>query len=60
MQSLARFSLANRALIALMTIFVLAFGLLSTGALKQELIPRCNSGRRGHHRLRRCVTGGGG
>jgi HAE1 family hydrophobic/amphiphilic exporter-1 len=39
MQSLARFSLANRALIALVTIFVLAFGLLSTGALKQELIP---------------------
>jgi len=39
MQSLARFSLANRALIASVTIFVLAFGLLSTGALKQELIP---------------------
>lgn len=39
MQSLARFSPANRALIALVTIFVLAFGLLSTGALKQELIP---------------------
>ncbi len=39
MQSLARFSLANRALIALVTVFVIVFGLLSTSALKQELIP---------------------
>ncbi len=43
MQSLARFSLANRALIALVTIFVIAFGLLSTGALEQELIPSLHS-----------------
>jgi Cu/Ag efflux pump CusA len=43
MQSLARFSLANRALIASVTIFVLAFGLLSTvergaGAQAERLI----------------------
>lgn len=43
MQSLARFSLVNRALIALVTIVVIAFGLLSTGALDQELIPSLHS-----------------
>ncbi|WP_245703046.1 efflux RND transporter permease subunit [Raineyella antarctica] len=30
----------NRALIALVTVFVLAFGIISTGQLRQELIPR--------------------
>ena len=39
MHRLANFSLANRALIALVTVFVLIFGLISTTRLKQELIP---------------------
>lgn len=39
MDRLARFSLANRALIALFTIAVALFGYLSLGSLKQELIP---------------------
>lgn len=36
---LARLSLANRALIALVTVFVAVFGVISMGSLKQELIP---------------------
>ncbi|MFB9075259.1 efflux RND transporter permease subunit [Citricoccus parietis] len=36
---LARFSLANRLLIALLTLFIAAFGLYSMTQLKQELIP---------------------
>ncbi|MEV4902207.1 efflux RND transporter permease subunit [Citricoccus sp. NPDC055426] len=39
MGSLARFSLANRALIALVTALTAVFGLLMVGQLKQELIP---------------------
>ncbi|WP_029253045.1 efflux RND transporter permease subunit, partial [Paraoerskovia marina] len=39
MDRLARFSLANRALIALFTIAVALFGYLSLTSLKQELIP---------------------
>lgn len=39
MGSLARFSLANRALIALVTVLTAVFGLLMVGQLKQELIP---------------------
>ncbi len=39
MRRLARFSLSNRALVALITVFVLVFGVLSARALKQELIP---------------------
>ena len=35
MHRLANFSLANRALIALVTVFVLIFGLISTTRLKQ-------------------------
>ena len=40
MGRLAELSMRNRALIALITVFVLAFGVISTGQLKQELIPR--------------------
>lgn len=36
---LARLSLANRAVVALVTIAIAVFGTLSLGALKQELIP---------------------
>ncbi|GAB3265216.1 efflux RND transporter permease subunit [Arthrobacter pigmenti] len=36
---LARLSLGNRALIALVTVFVAVFGVVSMGSLKQELIP---------------------
>ncbi|GAB3526033.1 efflux RND transporter permease subunit [Arthrobacter monumenti] len=36
---LAKLSLANRALIALITVFVAVFGVISMGSLKQELIP---------------------
>ncbi len=39
MGKLATFSLHNRALIALITVFVAVFGTLSAGALKMELIP---------------------
>lgn len=39
MGTLARFSLANRALIALITVLTAVFGLLMVGQLKQELIP---------------------
>ncbi|WP_203566531.1 efflux RND transporter permease subunit [Aestuariimicrobium ganziense] len=39
MHRLADLSLANRALIALITVFVLVFGVVTTGRLKQELIP---------------------
>src|SRR5699024_4714746 len=39
MHKLADLSLANRALVALVTIFVLVFGVVTTAGLKQELIP---------------------
>ena len=39
MGHLATFSLRNRALIALITVFVAVFGAFSAGALKMELIP---------------------
>lgn len=39
MGKLATFSLHNRALIALVTVFVAVFGTISAGALKMELIP---------------------
>ncbi|MGN0063159.1 MAG: efflux RND transporter permease subunit [Nocardioides sp.] len=39
MGKLATFSLHNRALIALITVFVAVFGAISAGALKMELIP---------------------
>ena len=39
MGAMARFSLANRALIALITVFTAVFGVLLAGQLKQELIP---------------------
>lgn len=39
MRALARFSLAHRALIALITVFVTVFGVIAAGQLKQELIP---------------------
>ncbi|MFG1924217.1 efflux RND transporter permease subunit [Cryptosporangium sp. NPDC048952] len=39
MSFLARFSLANRALIALITIAVAAFGLIAIPSLKQQLLP---------------------
>ncbi|MHC6176390.1 efflux RND transporter permease subunit [Glutamicibacter sp. X7] len=39
MQRLAVLSLKNRALIALVTVFVGIFGVISMGSLKQELIP---------------------
>ena len=39
MGALARFSLANRALIALITVLTAVFGVLLAGQLKQELIP---------------------
>ncbi|KHL16051.1 HAE1 family hydrophobic/amphiphilic exporter-1 [Mumia flava] len=39
MGRLASFSLRNRALVALATVFVALFGVMSAGALKQELIP---------------------
>ncbi|MCQ9163236.1 efflux RND transporter permease subunit [Arthrobacter sp. STN4] len=36
---LARMSLGNRALIALITVFAVVFGVITLGSLKQELIP---------------------
>lgn len=39
MTSLARLSLRNRAVVALVTLLVLAFGVIATGALRQELFP---------------------
>ncbi|UFU03748.1 efflux RND transporter permease subunit [Ruania suaedae] len=42
MSALARFSLANRALVALATLIAVAAGLWSTTALKQELMPPLN------------------
>ncbi|MCQ1949640.1 efflux RND transporter permease subunit [Arthrobacter sp. zg-Y859] len=39
MDRLAKLSLSNRALIALITVFVAVFGVISMGSLKQELIP---------------------
>ncbi len=39
MHKLAIVSLRNRALIALVTVFVMIFGVITTGQLKQELIP---------------------
>lgn len=39
MTRFARFSLANRALIALITLFIAVFGVFSMTQLKQELIP---------------------
>ena len=39
MHKLATLSLANRALIALVTVFVAVFGVITMGSLKQELIP---------------------
>ncbi len=39
MRALARFSLAHRALIALITVFCAVFGVIAAGQLKQELIP---------------------
>ncbi len=39
MFSLAKLSLANRALIALITVFAAVFGVITMGSLKQELIP---------------------
>src|SRR5699024_3900914 len=40
MSALARFSLANRALVALATLMAVVAGLWSTTALKQELMPK--------------------
>ncbi len=42
MYNLAKMSLGNRALIALITIFAMVFGVITLGSLKQELIPRTN------------------
>ena len=39
MGALARFSLGRRALVALVTVFIAVFGVLSAGQLKRELIP---------------------
>ena len=39
MHRLAKLSLANRSVVALITIIIAIFGLISVGALKQELIP---------------------
>ncbi|MBG0739205.1 efflux RND transporter permease subunit [Paeniglutamicibacter antarcticus] len=39
MYRLAQLSLGNRALIALITIFAIVFGVITLGSLKQELIP---------------------
>ncbi|OFR89080.1 hydrogenase expression protein [Micrococcus sp. HMSC067E09] len=39
MRALARFSLAHRALIALVTVFCTVFGVIAAGQLKQELVP---------------------
>ena len=36
---LTRFSLRNRALIALVTVFIMLGGLVALGAMKRELIP---------------------
>ena len=36
---LAKLSLANRALIALITVFACVFGVITMSSLKQELIP---------------------
>ena len=39
MYRLAKLSLANRSVVALVTIIIAAFGVISLGGLKQELIP---------------------
>ena len=39
MDRLAKLSLSNRALIALITVFTVVFGVIAMGSLKQELIP---------------------
>lgn len=39
MHKMANMSLANRALVALITVFVMVFGVVTTGQLKQELVP---------------------
>ena len=39
MHRLAKLSLANRSVVALITIIIAVFGLISVGSLKQELIP---------------------
>ena len=39
MYILSKLSLANRAVVALITVIIAAFGVLSVGSLKQELIP---------------------
>ena len=39
MFKLSKLSLANRAVVALITVIVGAFGFISVGGLKQELIP---------------------
>ena len=39
MSNISRLSLANRAVVALITLIIGVFGLLSAGNLKQELIP---------------------
>jgi HAE1 family hydrophobic/amphiphilic exporter-1 len=39
MHRLAKLSLANRSVVALVTIIIAAFGVISLGGLKQELIP---------------------
>ena len=39
MHKLANLSLANRALIALITVFVMVFGVITSAQLKQELVP---------------------
>ena len=39
MSNISRLSLANRAVVALITLIIGVFGLLSVGNLKQELIP---------------------
>lgn len=38
MGALARFSLGRRALVALVTVFIAVFGVLSAGQLKRELL----------------------
>ena len=39
MHRLAKLSLANRSVVALITIIIAIFGMISVGGLKQELIP---------------------
>ena len=47
MHRLAKLSLANRSVVALITIIIALFGLVSLGSLKQELIPSIGSTSRG-------------